>query len=107
MVSVTEGVLFIKLFAYVSCAFRASSSFQQQHEVMSLAQKIDALVNFGDVRELKFPEFRQIESKYVNPQLVLYYEPFGDGTAVVMQGGIRLEFKETPIDHLGEILAGC
>jgi hypothetical protein len=76
-----------------------SSSNQQQHEVMSIHQV--------DFRDLKFPEFRQIESKWVNPQLVLYFESCGAGTAVILQGGIRLEFKETPIDHVNEILGGC
>ena len=76
-----------------------SSSNQQKHEVMSIHQV--------DFRDLKFPEFRQIESQWVNPQLVWYYESCGVGTAVVLQGGIRLEFKETPIAHLHEILAEC
>ncbi len=85
-----------------------SSSNQQQHEVMSTHHmNTKVQLDGADFRELKFPEFRQIESKWVNPELVLYYESCGDGTAVVLQGGIRLEFKETPIDHLHEILAGC
>ena len=83
-----------------------SSSNQQQHEVMS-THHTKVQLDGNDFRVLKFPEFCQIESKWVNPQLVLYFESCGAGTAVILQGGIRLEFKETPIHSLHEILAGC